>query len=88
MIDHYATEFSKRMLEKGASLDKSEIQIADRRVESIFQSILLRSPSEAEVERSLVYLRSNSQNSADSATYPWVDFIKALLSTNEFCFID
>ncbi len=88
MIDHYATEFSKRLLEKGANLEKSNKQNADRMVESLFQSILLRIPSEAEVKRSLVYLRSNSQDAADSATYPWVDFIKALLSTNEFCFID
>ena len=92
MIDHYATEFSKRWVGNGALLepkfDESKNQKALQIAESIFQSILLRNPSAKESERNLNYLRSNSKDGTDLAKFAWDDFIKAILSTNEFCFID
>ena len=92
MIDHYATEFSKQWVGNGAvlepKLDESMYQKALQIVESIFQSILLRNPSAMESERSWDYLRSNSKEGTDLASFAWDDFIKAILCTNEFCFID
>ena len=92
MIDHYATEFSKRWVGNGAvlepKLNESKNQKALQIVESLFQSILLRNPSAMESERSWDYLRSTSRDETDLASFAWDDFIKAILCTNEFCFID
>ena len=92
MIEHYATEFAKRLVEADAAIE-SKLNDGDKQkteplVESVFQSILLRNPTEVELESSLNYLRFNSKDSPDIALLAWTDFIKALLSTNEFCFVD
>ena len=92
MIEHYATEFTKRIVESDPLIelkfDESKKEKTEQILETIFQSILLRNPTAGELARSMDYVRSNNRGSFDIATFAWTDFIKAILSTNEFCFID
>ncbi len=92
MIDHYATEFSKRWVGVEATLEPKVVEgnklRTEQIIESIFHSILLRNPTQGELVRSTNYLRSNTKDSLDDTSLAWTDFIKAILSTNEFCFVD
>jgi hypothetical protein len=97
MIDHYAMELAKKCIASNSNSSTNAAEFANREwqqvVASLFRSILLREPSDPELERSIAYIRGQSAGNKDladplSSLAAWADLIKALLSTNEFCFID
>ncbi len=92
MVDHYATELAKKTSQSVVASSVSESENASEQLRSIvitlFHSVLLREPTPSEMTQSIAYVRSENNGTSDLASYAWPDLIKALLCTNEFCFID
>lgn len=92
MIDHYATERSNKLLES-ASLPETvseelRAQKSNDLINELFHATLLRAPSDAQREKCLAYLQMGLEPNTDIRKWRWTDLTKALLCTNEFCFID
>jgi hypothetical protein len=92
LMDHFATEYAKKLVE-GVSLPDSPSpelvsQKANEMITTLFHSVVLRDPTDAQRERSFAYLQTNASGEMDFRKWCWADLAKALLCTNEFSFVD
>jgi hypothetical protein len=58
-------------------------------IQKMFQSILLRQPTDIQMDRCRAYLlQGQASQEANPISLAWQDLAKSLLCTNEFCFVD
>lgn len=90
MIDQYALSLSTKLLEPFKESQPADLEQASRElIQTIFQSILLRQPTETQWVRCQEFLkRSSATQALEPSNQAWQDLIKSLLCTNEFCFVD
>lgn len=81
MIDHYATRFAEQLFYS------EEGQRSEWVINQMFRSILKRDPSDQEFERISNYLKDIAGEGPVEVSHI-ATTAKALLCTNEFCFID
>jgi hypothetical protein len=92
MLDHYAMEMARRVVDEYRFVETGSpdlMMVKNREmIRELFQSILLREPTESQVQRSIGFLEIDAREPQDASQLPWLDLIKALLCTNELCFVD
>ncbi len=93
MIDQLAVAMSTKLLEQAKGTETKDAEQAQAvqtdLIKKMFQSILLRQPTDVQMDRSRAYLLHGQANQeANPLGLAWQDLAKSLLCTNEFCFID
>lgn len=91
MVLDLADELGKNALaakQSGDANSSTELEGSRSSVIYLFERVLLRLPSEQELESSLNYVQSIASEAERQQVACWSQLAQALLATNEFCFID
>lgn len=93
MMDQLAVAMSTKLLEPAKGIEIKDAEQAQALktdlIKKMFQSILLRQPNDIQLDRCRAYLlQGPASQEANPLSLAWQDLAKALLCTNEFCFID
>ena len=93
MMDQLAVAMSTKLLEQAKGTETKDAEQAQvvqtDLIKKMFQSILLRQPTDIQLDRCRTYLLQGQANQeANPLNLAWQDLAKSLLCTNEFCFVD
>lgn len=93
MMDQLAVAMSTKLLEQAKGTETKDAEQAQvvqlDLIKKMFQSILLRQPTDIQLDRCRTYLLQGQANQeANPLSLAWQDLAKSLLCTNEFCFVD
>lgn len=93
MMDQLAVAMSTKLLEQAKGTEAKDAEQAQALqtdlIKKMFQSILLRQPTDIQMDRCRAYLQQGqTSQEVNPLSLAWQDLAKALLCTNEFCFID
>ena len=93
MMDQLAVAMSTKLLEQAKGTETKDAEHAQALqtdlIKKMFQSILLRQPTDIQMDRCRAYLQQGqASQEANPLSLAWQDLAKSLLCTNEFCFVD
>jgi hypothetical protein len=92
MIEFYVANWVTRALDETKANEATPEQLLAKRyelIQSMFQSMLLKRATDTELNRCNAYLQAQAAaGSVEIMKLAWVDLARAILCTNEFCFVD
>jgi hypothetical protein len=93
MMDQLAVAMSTKLLEQAKGTEAKDAEqtqaVQTDLIQKMFQSILLRQPTDIQMDRCRAYLlQGQASQEANPISLAWQDLAKSLLCTNEFCFVD